>query len=607
MNIKKPNVVFVLTDDQGYGDLACHGNTIINTPNIDKLHSESTRFTNFHVGPTCAPTRAGIMTGHYANSTGVWNTIGGRSLLRKNEWTLATAFKESGFRTGIFGKWHLGDMYPYRPNDRGFEKSIVHGGGGIGHTPDYWGNDYFDDTYIEDGEPKKFEGYCTDVFFDEACKFIEDSKDNQFFCFLPCNAPHNPWNVESKYSNPYQDHVEDGRARMYGMITNIDENIGKLRNKLEELNLSENTILIFMTDNGTNGGFTPDCNGFSIDGYNAGLRGMKNSEYDGGHRVPFFLHWQGGGINIGRDINTLTANVDIMPTLLELCDIQVPKERTFHGLSLKPLLLGQEKEKIEERIVVTDSQRVFYPIKWRKSCVMYKEWRLINGSELYDLSKDREQRVDISNDFDDLVSKLRSSYEEWWEKVSEQFDYTIPISIGPQKATITVHDVINMKAIKEYTKDLQEDIHGETNPDNETAYSQKLIRDGVQIGGYYEIYVEESGYYKVKLMRWPEEAPHPINSTIPEDKDIFFEREFVEPQHINFYSGSKKIGLVENCSLRISDCFCDKHITNDESKVEFEVFLEQGETTLEALFYGADGYKVTPYYTYIEKIDWLRS
>ena len=170
---QKPNVVFILTDDQGYGDLACHGNPHIKTPNLDKLHSESLRFTDFHVSPFCSPTRAQLLTGRYPQRTGVWHSIKGRSLIHRDEITSADIFKKNGYNTGIFGKWHLGDNYPFRPQDRGFEEVLVHGGGGIGNTSDYWANDYFDDTYYHNGEPKKYKGYCTDVWFDEAIKFIE--------------------------------------------------------------------------------------------------------------------------------------------------------------------------------------------------------------------------------------------------------------------------------------------------------------------------------------------------------------------------------------------------------------------------------------------------
>ena len=202
---KKPNIVFVLTDDQGYPPLGCHGHPFIKTPTLDNFSNEAINFSQFHSGTTCAPTRAGLMTGHYCNSTGVWHTIGGRSLLRKDEWSLADALTKQGYVTGMFGKWHLGDDYPYRPQDRGFKKVICHGGGGISQQADWWGNDYFDDVYFEDGIPKSFIGYCTDVFFKEGIKFIKKNKSKSFFCYISTNAPHSPFNVEKKYRDLYID------------------------------------------------------------------------------------------------------------------------------------------------------------------------------------------------------------------------------------------------------------------------------------------------------------------------------------------------------------------------------------------------------------------
>ena len=227
---KRPNVVFILTDDQGYGDLGCHGNEVINTPNIDRIHGDGIRFTDYHVGTTCAPTRSGLLTGHYCNSAGVWHTIGGRSLLREDEWTLADALNEAGYHTGHFGKWHLGDSQPFRPHERGFDRSVYHAGGKIGDTGDPWGNDYFDDTFFVNGVPEKFDGYCTDVFFREGIRFIEEHAAEPFFCYIATNAPHGPLNIEDSYVEPYRaDTPHENRARFYGMITNIDENIGTSR------------------------------------------------------------------------------------------------------------------------------------------------------------------------------------------------------------------------------------------------------------------------------------------------------------------------------------------------------------------------------------------
>lgn len=202
---KQPNVIIVITDDQGYGDIGAHGNTFVKTPALDKFHDESVRLTDFHVGPTCAPSRSGLMTGKYANRVGVWHTIGGVSILRKDEVTMADVFKENGYETAMFGKWHLGDSYPSRPQDKGFKYTIAHGGGGVGQTPDYWENDYFDDTYLKNGVPTKYKGYCTDVWFDEAIKYIEEKKDEPFFAYISTNAPHLPYNVSEDYYNKYKD------------------------------------------------------------------------------------------------------------------------------------------------------------------------------------------------------------------------------------------------------------------------------------------------------------------------------------------------------------------------------------------------------------------
>ena len=195
---KRPNVIIIMTDDQGYGDLACHGNTILKTPNMDKLHSESVRFTNFHVSPTCAPTRGALMTGLYSNRTGVWHTIGGRSLLRKDKVTIADVFRENEYHTAIFGKWHLGDNYPFRPQDRGFQEVLIHGAGGVGQTPDFFDNDCYNDTYIHNGKLEEYKGYCTDIWFEEAIKYIEKQKGNPFFCYISTNAPHSPFYIDNK-------------------------------------------------------------------------------------------------------------------------------------------------------------------------------------------------------------------------------------------------------------------------------------------------------------------------------------------------------------------------------------------------------------------------
>ena len=560
----QPNVVFVITDDQGYGDLGCYGNPIIQTPNLDRLHSQSLRLTNLHVGPTCAPTRAGIMTGRYCNCTGVWHTIGGRSLLRHSEVTMADVFRSNGYRTGMFGKWHLGDNYPFRPHNRGFEEALYHGGGGISQTPDYWGNDYFDDTFFRNGVEESFEGYCTDVWFDEAMKFIEQNKDHPFFCYLPTNAPHGPFRVPSSYSELYRGQVPDSRANFYGMITNIDENMARLRTRLKNLGIEDNTILIFMTDNGSAAGCELDRDQYVLDGFNAGMRGMKGSAYEGGHRVPFFMHWPGAGFTEGRDVDQLAANIDLLPTLIELCQLQVAEDCQFHGISLVPLFHGETGE-WPDRVIVTDSQRVEHPIKWKQSATMTQRWRLINGVELYDILFDPEQRDNVSIDQPDLVDQLREHYERWWELVSPRFDEDCPIIIGSQNEKVSLLT--------------SHDWHGEAH-----AWNQGQIRHGLECNGYWAVEIAEDGEYIFELRRWPKE----------EDRRI---TEGLEGEIIDLYNGGKALSL-KKARIRIGDQEQVKAISADAKGIKFTFALKAGETRLQTFLTDEDGFTLGAYYVY---------
>jgi len=564
---QRPNVVLVITDDQGDGDLGCHGNPVLQTPNIDTFHGESVRLTNFHVGPTCAPTRAGLMTGHYCNCTGVWHTIGGRSLIRRNEVTMADVFRAGGYRTGIFGKWHLGDNFPFRPHDRGFEVALVHGGGGVSQTPDYWGNDYFDDTYRLNGVPQAFTGYCTDVWFDQAMRFIEDNQDGPFFCYLPTNAPHGPYNVPDSYSDLYRGKVPDDRANFYGMITNIDDNVARLRAKLAELDLEDNTILIWMTDNGTSGGCSLDRDGFVHEGYNAGWRGLKGSEYEGGHRVPFFLRWPAAGVTEGRDVDELTANVDVLPTLIDLCGLEAPKDVTFHGTSLRPLILAEQSD-WPDRVVVTDSQRVETPIKWRKSATMTQRWRLVNGEELYDILADPGQRNDVAAEHPDVVAELRTHYEKWWDFVSATFDQDCPIIIGSEQdptPVLTGHDW-----------------HGDQCP-----WNQGLIRQGLDCNGYWIIEAAASGEYVFELRRWPRE----------EDRAI---TEGIEGEITDWYHGGNALDL-RTARIRIGGQEREAPIPAGAKGVEFTFTLEAGVTRMQTYLEGPEGLSIGAYYVYVRR------
>jgi len=488
----RPNVVLIMTDDQGYGDLRCHGNAMIKTPNLDRLHAHSVRFTDFHVDPTCSPTRAALMTGRYSTRTGVWHTVMGRSILFEDEVTLAEVFRAAGYQTGIFGKWHLGDNFPSRPEDRGFTESFIHGGGGVGQTPDFWGNDYFDDTYRRNGQWTPNRGYCTRVFFDQALRFIEKNRRRPFFCYLPTNVPHSPYRVAEKYSRPYLNQgAPPDMARFYGMITEFDENLGRLMRHLDRLGLTDNTILIFMTDNGTAAGQwwkrSPTQKPPRWTGFNAGMKGGKGSHYDGGHRVPFFIQWPAEGIGGGRDVDRLAAHIDVLPTLAELCGLSLPKDRRLDGRSLVPLLRGNEKD-WPDRTLFAHFQREEIPPKWVRSAVMTERWRLIDGKELYDIKADPGQSRDISRQHDDVVLKLRAEYEKWWQSLTPAFERYGWIKVGTpheNPSRITCHD---------WHSDL-----------SEIPWNQDLIRRRLPGNGYWMVEFASSGVYSFTLQQIPGE------------------------------------------------------------------------------------------------------
>jgi len=490
---ERPNVIFIITDDQGYGDVGAHGNDLIQTPNLDKLHGESVRLTDYHTDPTCSPTRASLMTGRYSTRTGIWHTINGRSIMHGDEYTLAEYFKDNGYHTAMFGKWHLGDNAPCRPVDQGFDHAVWHKGGGVTQGPDYLDNDYFDDTYVDhDGEYKKFDGYCTDVWFREAIGYIDDAKekDEPFFVYLSTNAPHGPFIVDEKYSQPYKDlGIPEQSANFYGMITNIDENLGKLRAYLKDNGLSENTILIYTTDNGTARGRFKSKTHPEVEGFNAGMRAQKGSEYDGGHRVPFFLHWPAKRLDQGRDVDALCGHIDILPTLGIICDLNLItedelKRGPLDGRSLGPAVLGYS-DLTPTGVRFVHSQRVHDPIKWRKSAVMTERWRLVNGKELYDIKQAPGQQNDIADANPAVVQRLRQQYDRWWDSLKPVFDEPVRYDLGGAEnpTTLMSHDWLMEQG--------------------NAAWHQNHVRRNALINGPFMVNIKKAGKYRITPMRWP--------------------------------------------------------------------------------------------------------
>jgi arylsulfatase A-like enzyme len=582
----RPNIIVVLTDDQGYGDLGCHGNPIIKTPAIDRFHSRAARCTQFHSGTTCAPTRSGLLTGFNCNSAGVWHTIGGASLLRRGLKTLPEVLRENGYATGLFGKWHLGDDYPYRPQDRGFETTVYHRGGGISQVSDHWGNNYMDDTYLVNGTPQKFKGYCTDVFFGEALKFIEERKSRPFCCFITPNAPHLPFNVEKKYRDLYDGFdIPEDRKRFYGMITNIDENFQRLEDHLQTLGLEENTILIFMTDNGTCGGCELDADQFVTAGFNAGMRGKKGSPYDGGHRVPFFMRYPAGGIGGGQDINCLANYTDFMPTLLDLCSIDCPD---VEGKSLRPLLTGSEiSGDWKERALITDTQRIPYPIKWRLSSVMKDKWRLICGRELYDIEADPEQRRDIAVSRPEIVAELRKDYETWWQTCSRQFNEISPVHIGSEECPQV--DLTTMEL---------------RNENSDVVWHQGQVRAGDACLGWWDILAEQPGLYEITLRRWPEEAGYAVCAGIERFDTGCGPDGFLAENTLYWYKDGKALD-ISGAALKIDGESLYQDLAAGSVKATFRIELEKGLHTVRAWFSGgtnvATSPVMAPYYVTIRR------
>ena len=582
--IAKPNVVIVITDDQGYGDLSVHGNTYINTPNLDKLASQSVRLEDYHVSPYCVPSRAALLTGRYANRTGVHNALEPHWFVRTDEVLMSTSFKEAGYTTGMFGKWHLGDNYPYGPEHRDFDEVLRHYGGAIGVLADYWDNCYVDDTYLKNGEPIQVDGYCTDVFFDAARQFVDNAVEQEkpFFVYLPTNAPHGPRICPPSYSKPYDKGKTKTLATFYGMIANIDENVGKLRSYLEEKQLHSNTVFIFTTDNGTAGGQRL---------YNAGMRGNKGKFYDGGHRVPFFLHWPAGGFDTERRIKTLTSHMDVFPTLIDLCGLEQPSGVKFDGLSLRPLLEQGDHEEWPNRILMTDSHQREPPRKWATSAVMTQRWRLIEGKELYDIIADPGQEQDIAVNHPEVVTRLRSFYEELWDEMEPTFDDVARIPLGDpatESVKLNYHDCIgrHMFWFQNGIRSLTGDIPGEATDLIDATGSKRPL-------AFWPVEVVTDGEYTIELRRWPEEAATPIRSGLPEGDLIYGLPSHRTTPGKGFPATEGRLFIGEQTLLGEVE-------TNAESLI-FKLDLKAGKQRLSAKFFDSQGRSLDAFYVYVTK------
>ncbi|MDX2182117.1 MAG: arylsulfatase [Bryobacteraceae bacterium] len=409
---RRPNVIVLISDDQGYGDLSIHGNPHLETPNLDSIARGGVQFTQFHSNPVCSPTRASLMTGRHYYRTGVTDTYIGRSMMRPDEVTMADVFRKSGYRTGIFGKWHLGDHYPLRPFDRGFDTAVTHFGGGIGQPSDPPGGErYYDPLLQRNGKPERFRGYCTDIFFDEALRFIETNRTRPFFTYIATNAPHTPLEIAEEFVEPFRNkNLDEVTSRIYGMVRNLDANVGKLLAHLQKLNLERDTILVFLTDNG------PQQRRF-----NASMRGLKGSVYEGGIRVPCFVRWP-ARITPGTSDNRLAAHIDLLPTLARAAGVALP-DRPLDGRDI----LGNEKS---DRTICFQWHRGDAPEKWRNACARNQRWKLVENKELFDLEKDPAESTDVAAQNPQILEQLRRDYDAWFASVTEKGFDPVRIPIG---------------------------------------------------------------------------------------------------------------------------------------------------------------------------------
>ncbi|MFN0111931.1 MAG: arylsulfatase [Blastocatellia bacterium] len=555
---ERPNVIIILSDDQGYGDFSAHGNPVLKTPNLDKLRGESVRFSDFHVAPMCTPTRGQLMTGVDALRNGATSVTAGRSYIKRGIPLMPEIFKANRYSTAIFGKWHLGDSFPNWPHQRGFDEAVHHMGWGINSIADGWLNDNFDDWYRHNGKSEQYKGYCTDVWFDLSMNWMKEraAKKEPFFLYLPTNAPHGPLWVPNKYSQPYQG---KGPAAFFGMIANLDENIGRLESFLQASGLRDNTIVIFFNDNGGTAG---------VKTFNAGMRGQKTTNYEGGHRAALFVRWPNGKLRAPADVETPTQVQDILPTLIELLKLKKPANAKFDGQSISNLLRDSLQPLPDRKFVVQYGQT---PKKW-DGAVIWNKWRLVNGDELYDLKTDPAQEKNVAAQQPEIFQQMRQHYEQWWAGVAPRLTDFYHVSIGARQenpVTLTAVDWADVYC------------------DNVV----NCVRPGQNRNGVWHVQVEQSGVYEIALRRWPKEADAAITAGVPEFK-------------IENRTSPAGVALpVAKARLKVGESDESKAVGGADKEVTFNVRLKAGaKLQMQSWFVDANGKELCgAYYAYVLK------
>jgi arylsulfatase len=584
----RPNVLVVITDDQGYGELSAHRNPVLKTPHLDRLHSESVRFTDFHVAPMCTPTRGQLLTGVDALRNGAMNVSSGRTLLRREFPTMGDIFAGSGWSTGLFGKWHLGDTYPYRPQDRGFQESVWFPSSHIGSVPDKWKNDYFDDTYIHNGRRQAYTGYTTDVLFQEAMTWMKGEADaaRPFLCYLAPAAAHQPHYVPEKYLGPVraalnaarsklpalEPAMEEQLVRFLAMCVNIDENMGRLEQFLTERGLRDNTVVIFLTDNGSS--FGPRY-------FNAGMKGGKTTLWEGGHRVPCFVRWPGGALRPAGDVGGLTEVQDLLPTLIELLGLKVPVATRFDGMSLADVLRGKSAVPGDRKLVINFSRMPFNAVQTTPknpavprregAAVLWKHWRLLEDKELYDLTADPLQAQNVIVSHPDVVATMRSHLDRWWDGVKEH--------ANDFEASVIGNDAENPVLL---TACEWADVFID---------QQAQVRRGDRKNGLWHIKVAAAGTYAFTLSRWPDEANLRLQDGIGETRVT---------DGVLISGPAWQVGSAR---LRVGDVEQRANVDSASRSIRFAMPLPAGRTTLQTWLDDDAGREIGgAYYVTVERL-----
>ncbi|MBL9201032.1 MAG: arylsulfatase, partial [Opitutaceae bacterium] len=526
-----------------------------------------------HAMPMCTPMRGQLLSGRDCLANGAMNVSSGRTFLRRELPTMADIFAAAGYRTGQFGKWHLGDNYPYRPQDRGFHETLFYPSSHIGSAPDHWDNHYFDDTYLHNGRRKKFTGYTTDVFFNEAMAWMrrEAAAKKPFLCYLATATAHSPLFVPEPYRRPYEKaawpaHLTPQQrtniARFYGQIANIDENMGRLDAFLREAGLRDNTIVVFMTDNGGTAG---------VPVFNAGMRGRKIELYDGGHRVPCFVRWPAGGLRAAGDLAELTTVQDILPTLAELAAVPLPRGARMDGLSLAPLLRGKA-ERLPERTLVIQFSRMNAPVPTKgDATVLRGRWRLVADKELHDIATDPAQATNVIERHPEIAARLRADYAKWWDGVAPR---------------LNEHSALIIGADAENPMQLSPADWADVFVDQAAQ-----VRAGIRRNGPWHVEVARAGEYRIELRRWPRERAAAIRAALPPQPHA--DGQFVAGVALP----------VAAARLRVGSFDAIREVREADQAVTFTTRLTPGRTQLQTWFLDAEGKEIAgAYYVYVERL-----